>query len=117
MSSICALWPVGAGFFWELGHRWHRFHRSHAGDHCGAFEVSGGKRTAALSPPEIERLFATLRRLREEGKSIVFISHFIDDILRISDLVTVFRNGRLVADVAAGTRQLQPQYRRCVGCR
>jgi ribose transport system ATP-binding protein len=58
--------------------------------------------TSALSPPEVERLFAILRRLREEGRSIVFISHFIDDILRVSDLVTVFRNGRKVAEMDAG---------------
>jgi ribose transport system ATP-binding protein len=57
--------------------------------------------TSALSPPEVERLFATLRRLRDEGSSIVFISHFIDDILRVSDRVTVFRNGRVVAGAAA----------------
>ena len=57
--------------------------------------------TSALSPPEVERLFATLRRLREEGCSIVFISHFIEDILRVSDTVTVFRNGRKVAETEA----------------
>src|ERR1700759_2442448 len=59
--------------------------------------------TSALSPPEVERLFATLRRLRVEGKAIVFISHFIEDILRVSDTVTVFRNGRKVAETAAGS--------------
>ena len=53
--------------------------------------------TSALSPPEVERLFATLRRLRDEGTGIVFISHFIEDVLRVSDTVTVFRNGRRVA--------------------
>ncbi|MGZ5877537.1 MAG: sugar ABC transporter ATP-binding protein [Bradyrhizobium sp.] len=57
--------------------------------------------TSALSPPEVERLFATLRRLRNEGTSIVFISHFIEDILRVSDTVTVFRNGRKVAETRA----------------
>jgi ribose transport system ATP-binding protein len=57
--------------------------------------------TSALSPPEAERLFATLRRLRDEGTAIVFISHFIEDILRVSDTVTVFRNGRKVAETAA----------------
>src|SRR5579871_2483232 len=53
--------------------------------------------TSALSPPEIERLFAVLRRLRESGRSMIFISHFLDDILKISDAVTIFRNGRKVA--------------------
>ena len=57
--------------------------------------------TSALSPPEVERLFATLRRLRDQGTGIVFISHFIEDILRVSDTVTVFRNGRKVAETQA----------------
>ena len=57
--------------------------------------------TSALSPPEVERLFSTLRRLRDEGTAIVFISHFIEDILRVSDIVTVFRNGRKVAETQA----------------
>src|SRR3954452_13092086 len=59
--------------------------------------------TSALSPPEVERLFATLRRLREEGTAIVFISDFIEDILRVSDTVTAFRNGRQVAQTASAT--------------
>src|ERR1700734_3746308 len=53
--------------------------------------------TSALSPPEIERLFGVLARLREEGRSIIFISHFLDDILKISNAITIFRNGRKVA--------------------
>src|ERR1700760_2157029 len=57
--------------------------------------------TSALSPPEVERLFAALRRLREQATGIVFISHFIEDILRVSDTVTVFRNGRKVAETPA----------------
>ncbi len=52
--------------------------------------------TSALSPPEVERLFTVLRRLRAEGRSIIFISHFLDDVLAISDRVTVFRNGAKV---------------------
>jgi ribose transport system ATP-binding protein len=59
--------------------------------------------TSALSPPEVERLFATLRQLRDAGTGIVFISHFIEDILRVSDTVTVFRNGRKVAEAAAAS--------------
>ena len=54
--------------------------------------------TSALSPPEIERLFAVLAKLRESGRSIIFISHFLDDILKIADAITIFRNGRNVAD-------------------
>jgi ribose transport system ATP-binding protein len=59
--------------------------------------------TSALSPPEVERLFDLLRRVRDAGHSLVFISHFLDDILRVSDTVTIFRNGRRIetAPVAA----------------
>ena len=58
--------------------------------------------TSALSPPEIARLFEVLRRIRTSGRSIVFISHFLDDILAISDEVSVFRNGSHVATAAVG---------------
>ncbi|MGJ4893286.1 sugar ABC transporter ATP-binding protein [Bradyrhizobium sp. HKCCYLS3077] len=54
--------------------------------------------TSALSPPEVERLFAALNRLRAQGTGIIFISHFIEDILLISDEVTVFRNGRKIME-------------------
>lgn len=60
--------------------------------------------TSALSPPEVKQLFAVLRRLRAEGRSIIFISHFLDDVLDISDRVTVFRNGRKV--ITEDTRNL-----------
>ncbi len=52
--------------------------------------------TSALSPPEVARLFGVLRKLRAEGRSVVFISHFLDDVLAVSDRVTVFRNGHKV---------------------
>jgi len=59
--------------------------------------------TSALSPPEVEVLFGLLRRVRDSGRSIIFISHFLDDILRVCDTITVFRNGKLVANSAAET--------------
>jgi ribose transport system ATP-binding protein len=58
--------------------------------------------TSALSPPEIARLFAVLRRIRERGRSLIFISHFLDDILAIADEVSVFRNGARVATAMVG---------------
>ena len=59
--------------------------------------------TSALSPPEIATLFEVLDRLkREEGRSFVFISHFIEDVLAVADRVTVLRNGERVATADAG---------------
>ena len=71
--------------------------------------------TSALSPPEVERLFALLARLRDTGRSTVFISHFLDDVLRVSDAVTVFRNGRLVENARADAVDKQWLIERMVG--
>ncbi len=71
--------------------------------------------TSALSPPEVERLFAVLRRLRDDGRSIVFISHFLDDILRVSDTVTVFRNGRKIATTRASETSKAALIERMIG--
>lgn len=52
--------------------------------------------TSALSPGECERLFAIIRQLAGEGVGIVYISHRIDEVMQLSDRVTVFRDGRHV---------------------
>ncbi len=60
--------------------------------------------TAVLAPQEVDELFANLRALRAQGKTIIFISHMLDEVLAISDRITVLRAGRAVATVpAAGT--------------
>lgn len=53
--------------------------------------------TSALSPPEVETLFSVLQRLKQAGTSFIFISHFLEDVLAISDRITVFRNARRIA--------------------
>jgi general nucleoside transport system ATP-binding protein len=52
--------------------------------------------TAVLTPPETQDLFVNLRSLREDGKSIVFISHKLDEVLEIADRITVLRRGKVV---------------------
>lgn len=54
--------------------------------------------TAALPGPDAELLFAALRRLAASGASVLLISHHLDEIVRVSDMVTVLRDGRKVAD-------------------
>lgn len=49
--------------------------------------------TAVLAPQEVEELFELLERIRKEGKTILFISHRLDEVLRISDYITVLRSG------------------------
>jgi general nucleoside transport system ATP-binding protein len=53
--------------------------------------------TTVLTPEEVEDLFAVLRRLREQGRTIVFISHKLREVQAIADRVTVMRGGRVVA--------------------
>jgi ribose transport system ATP-binding protein len=53
--------------------------------------------TATLTPAETERLFDLIRRLRAQGVSIVYISHKLDEVERITDEIVVMRDGRFVA--------------------
>ncbi|MGB0670320.1 MAG: ABC transporter ATP-binding protein [Rhodospirillales bacterium] len=53
--------------------------------------------TSVLTPQEADQLFVTLRRLRDEGRSILYISHKLDEIRALCDAATVMRAGRVVA--------------------
>ena len=64
--------------------------------------------TAVLTPQESESLFATLAQLVAEGLSVIFISHKLDEVLRVSHRIAVLRTGRLVATLpAAGASKAQ----------
>jgi ABC-type sugar transport system ATPase subunit len=55
--------------------------------------------TTSLSPPEIDRLFEVVGQLRAKGLGIVFVSHWLEEVFRIADRVTVLRDGRLIGSV------------------
>ena len=57
--------------------------------------------TAVLVPQEVDDLFGALHGLREKGMSVIFISHKLDEVLRVADEVTVIRAGATVAEVKA----------------
>lgn len=52
--------------------------------------------TSSLTADEAERLHETMLRLRAAGTTVIYVSHFLDDILKVCDRVTVLRDGRLV---------------------
>ena len=54
--------------------------------------------TSSLDRPEVEQLFATVRKLRDEGLSVIFISHFLDQVYELCDRVTVLRNGKFIGE-------------------
>ncbi len=55
--------------------------------------------TAVLTTQESRELFSILRAMKDEGKSIIFISHKLKEVLEISDVITVLRNGAVVGSV------------------
>jgi general nucleoside transport system ATP-binding protein len=60
--------------------------------------------TAVLTPPEADRLFETIHGLAADGRTVVFVSHHLDEVLAHADRITVLRDGRVTAEVqAAGT--------------
>ena len=64
--------------------------------------------TAVLTPQESESLFDTLRQMVAQGLSIIFISHKLDEVLRVSHRIAVLRGGKLVAELpAAGADKAQ----------
>lgn len=55
--------------------------------------------TASLTDREIEKLFDTVKNLQKQGKSIIYISHRLDEIFKICDRATVFRDGKYIGTV------------------
>jgi ribose transport system ATP-binding protein len=71
--------------------------------------------TAALPEADVERLLRTLRRLRESGIGIVYVTHRLDEVFRIADRVTVLRDGRNVATADAANTTPGELVRMIVG--
>ena len=55
--------------------------------------------TAVLTPQEIQKLFAVLRKMREAGKSIIIITHKLNEVMELSDRVAVLRKGEYIGSV------------------
>jgi len=56
--------------------------------------------TSSLTQQDVERLFEIIGRLKQQGKAIVYISHFIEEVKRVADRVTVLRDGKVVGTSA-----------------
>jgi ABC-type uncharacterized transport system ATPase subunit len=74
--------------------------------HHGARILILDEPTANLAPAEVEAFFAAVRELVAAGRTVVFITHKLDEVMRYTDRVTVMRGGRVVATIAtAATSQ------------
>jgi rhamnose transport system ATP-binding protein len=63
--------------------------------------------TAALSAHEVDQLFAIVQRLRDQGVAVLFISHRLEEVFRLADRITVFRDGRLIS--SAPRNEITPE--------
>ncbi|MEX2541871.1 MAG: ABC transporter ATP-binding protein [Trueperaceae bacterium] len=57
--------------------------------------------TSVLTPQEAERLFGVLEQMTSEGKGVIFISHKLDEVMRVADRITVLRKGAVVGRLSA----------------
>ncbi|UCF10641.1 MAG: ABC transporter ATP-binding protein [Candidatus Bipolaricaulota bacterium] len=71
--------------------------------------------TSVLTPQEVEALFTTLRTLVDDGLTIIFITHKLDEVMQASDRVTVLRRGSVVATVETATTSKEGLARLMVG--
>ncbi len=71
--------------------------------------------TAVLTPQEIEELMATMKEFAREGKSILFISHKLNEIMEVSDRVTVLRKGKYVGTIETASTNKQELSNMMVG--
>lgn len=68
---------------------------------CRAIDLSAkvlilDEPTASLDTQEVELLFGLMRQLRDRGVSLIFVTHFLDQVYQVSDRITVLRNGSFV---------------------
>jgi len=71
--------------------------------------------TAVLTPQEADELFATLRQMASEGRSVIFISHKLDEVMHIADRITVLRGGKVAATLDRASTDKRQLARLMVG--
>ncbi|NNK57644.1 MAG: ABC transporter ATP-binding protein [Desulfofustis sp.] len=65
--------------------------------------------TSVLTPPEVDALFEVIDQLRAEGKTIVLITHKLEEVLKLADDISIMRKGRLVFSERIDARQMSRQ--------
>src|SRR5687768_5590354 len=71
--------------------------------------------TAVLTPQEVEEFFGILRRMKTQGKTIIIITHKLEEVLAVSDEVTVMRDGKVVGNVKTAETSAKDLARMIVG--
>ena len=71
--------------------------------------------TAALASSEVDRLLAVVRRLREEGRAVLYVSHHLEEVFEVADRATVLRDGSFVTTLDIAETTQDELVRRMVG--
>ncbi len=71
--------------------------------------------TSVLTPQETRELFEVLRRMRDEGKGVIFITHKLEEVMAVADRVTVLRRGKVIGTVPASETDERSLARMMVG--
>jgi simple sugar transport system ATP-binding protein len=71
--------------------------------------------TGVLTPQEVRELFSILRALRDDGRTIIFITHKLEEVLELADRITVMRDGRVTGVVSASETTKEELARMMVG--
>ena len=71
--------------------------------------------TAVLTPQEVQELFITLRKMAEEGKAIIVITHKLNEVMKVADRITVLRHGKFIATVMKSQTSKQELSKLMVG--
>jgi len=71
--------------------------------------------TAVLTPQEVDELFVILRQMADDGRGLIFISHKLDEVLKLSDRITVLRDGRVSGETVPAETSKEDLARMMVG--
>ena len=71
--------------------------------------------TSVLTPGEADRLFQVLKDMKSEGRTIIFITHKLDEVMEISDTVTILRDGKVIDSVKTSTTDKNELSQKMVG--
>jgi ABC-type uncharacterized transport system ATPase subunit len=102
LASLCELYDVKINLYakiWQLSVGEQQWVEILKALYTGVKLLILDEPTAVLTPPEADRLFSVLQRMKDEGLSIIFITHRLKEVMQVSDRVTVLQKGKKVATV------------------
>ena len=83
--------------------------------HLDANVIFFDETTASLGSEEAERIFAVMRKIRDEGKGVVFVTHRLNEVLAVADRVTVFKDGEIVQTAPISEFSIDSMVAKMVG--